>query len=97
MPNTTLWHVGLLSKGPLPTVVVSNKPIQDHCIEQKVIRSITAKAAGRRYIRNNLTMAIASIDLETYGFTFRDYELDPLTLKPYKKYTKNAVMEIRKV
>ena len=64
-PTTTLWHVGLVLEPTGPVVLVSAEPIKQPCVETRRIRSITANAAGRRYVRNNAATALAGVDFET--------------------------------
>lgn len=60
MSNTTLWFVYLTLEQGTPTVLVSDHPLSVPALESRRIRSITPKAAGRRYVRNNLETALAS-------------------------------------
>lgn len=64
-PVTRLWYVCLAIEDTGPVVLVSADPIKEHCVESRRIRSITAKAAGRRYARNNVETALAGVDFET--------------------------------
>jgi hypothetical protein len=57
--------VGLVVNEAGPVVLVSADPIREPCVESRRIRSITAKAAGRRYARNNVETALAGVDFET--------------------------------
>jgi hypothetical protein len=60
MSNTTLWFVYLTLEQGTPTVLVSDRPLSVPALESRRIRSITPKAAGRRYVRNNLETALAA-------------------------------------
>jgi hypothetical protein len=60
MSNTTLWFVYLTLDHGTPTVLVSDRPLSVAALESRRIRSITPKAAGRRYVRNNLETALAA-------------------------------------
>ena len=64
-PTTTLWYVCLVLEPAGPVVLVSGAPIPRPCVESRRIRSITANAAGRRYVRNNVETALAGVDFET--------------------------------
>jgi|SRR5688572_16250991 len=64
-PLTRLWHVCLVLEASGTVILVSADPISESCIDSRRIRSITAKAAGRRYARNNVETALAGVRFET--------------------------------
>lgn len=82
--KTTLWNVSLKYIDGSYNIVVSRHytggafPIK--------IRTIGAKAAGRKYARENLAWAIASMDLETTNMMSPEYmDMDPEYLKKIKQ------------
>jgi hypothetical protein len=94
-PITTLWYVGLSGSWMDPVVLVSAKPLKEHCMEHRCIRSITAKAAGRRFLRNNLATAMASASYETDNpFSPSYYDLTPEMVKEHKRYEKRATVKV---
>ena len=84
-PVTRLWHVCLVVEASGPVVLVSANANAEPCIESRLIRSITAKAAGRRYARNNVETALAGVRFETD---------DPTSLH-YKGLTRAMVKQFR--
>lgn len=83
--KTTLWRVGLRYRDGIYEIVVSKKYIDEqyHTIK---IRTISPKAAARKYIRENLTWFIASMDLETTNIMAPHYmDMDHEYLKRVKK------------
>lgn len=92
-PITRLWYVGLTWDQYRPLVLVSEKPIERHCAESRRIRACTAKAAGRRYARNNVAAVLASSHFETddgWGYG----ELTPEMVKKFKGKAKTAVVKV---
>jgi hypothetical protein len=74
-PNkTTLWHVGYEYVDQVPVVYVSKKWMR--CAVMK-IRTITAKAAGRKFVRCNLGHMIASAGIESLNPFAPDYMKRP--------------------
>ncbi len=83
MKNTKLWHITMHYGSPI-RIYVSDKAGRLPSCRRLSIRSITARAAARRYIRNNLWADIAKMDIE-YGNPFsRSVELDEH--KDYKDF-----------
>ncbi len=63
--KTRLWHVYLSWERGLPVVTVAEEEQRSLFGCHMRIRSISANAAGRTYIRKNLAFDITSIDMET--------------------------------
>lgn len=90
--KTTKWHVSLKWEAGGPVVLVSKKPISGRDI---VFRTISANAAARRYIRNNLARDIAAADWETDN-PFSMYEIEDWMVKSRGHYRKLAKIRVLK-
>jgi hypothetical protein len=68
--GTTLWFVYLDfdDKSSDPLIVVSNKEVQGLNRKCMRIRTLTAKAAGRKFIRDNLIHQLAIWNFEVDNF-----------------------------
>jgi hypothetical protein len=94
-PNTQLWYVGLALEPGGPVVLVSANPIEQPCVETRRIRSITAKAAGRRYARNNVATALASAHYGTTNPASAAYrDLKPGMAKDFKGTAQNTPVRV---
>ena len=94
-PTTTLWHVCLVVEPTGPVVLVSADPIARPCVESRRIRSITANAAGRRYVRNNVETALAGLHFETDNPTSTAYRgLTREMVKQFKGRGRNTPVRV---
>jgi len=66
--GTKLWFVWLRWENYAPVVYVSAKAPKGWPGRSYRFRSLTARAAGRRFIRNNLANIIASAECESYVY-----------------------------
>jgi hypothetical protein len=89
-PITRLWHVYLSIVDRYPIAYVSKTEQHDiHYAEYRKVRACTAKAAGRRILRNNVPSVMASCDYETDNFFYRQ-DITPDMLKRYKGLNKKG-------
>ena len=94
-PNTRLWYVCLAVEPAGPVVLVSANPIPRPCVESRRIRSITAKAAGRRYARNNVDTALAGVEFKTDDPTSTNYgALTPAMVREFKGRGMNTPVRV---
>lgn len=92
-PKTRLWHVYLR---PYETLVSKND-IMCSYYEYRKVRACTAKAAGRRIVRNNLATAMAGNDYETDNPNGPDYhEMDLKWAKRYKHLVNQTKIKVIK-
>lgn len=91
--GTTLWSVACILSHP-PEVQVSAKTLPN---EKMKIRAITPRAAGRRYIRNNLAQDLAKANYYS-DMMDEDYYPPPKDekVKSLKDYAKSAIIRIIK-
>jgi hypothetical protein len=97
-PKTRLWYIcSTWEKGIYPLILVSAEPIDHHGYTMR-IRTITARAAARKYIRDNLANQIAGADFETDNpfspFGWRN--LPPGAIDQRKEYRKKAIIRVIK-
>ena len=90
--RTRKWHVYFRWENRTPTVIVCAEPGKVFPYnEHMVIRTISAHAAGRKYIRDNLVIRMAEIESETPRGHLR-----PERIKKEKKYARRAVIRIER-
>jgi hypothetical protein len=94
-PTTRLWYVCLVLEPAGPVVLVSASPIDGPCVESRRIRSITANAAGRRYLRNNVETALAGVHFQTDNPASENYRgLTGGMVKRFKGKGRNTPMRV---
>jgi hypothetical protein len=95
-PITRLWHIAVNWR-PEIEIRVSKGPLRGSHGNPGCIRAKTAKAAGRRYLRNKLAHDLASADHETENPGSGSYgEMKPQWLKRYKSAVARAKIVVVK-
>jgi len=89
--KTKLWNVGYIFRNHKPVVVVGLDQLP--CWEILRIRSLTARAAARKFIRGNLAHCIASVDLETLNPSSPTFMTHP-TKKEISRITKRDMRSV---
>ena len=91
MKKTRLWYVGL-DRSDFYKIVVSKRNKDQRFLMR--IRKISANAAGRKYLRDNIPSIVASINQE-WNHTGK-WPTDELEQKQFKEICKTSYYQLNK-